>query len=221
MKKIFILTVCVALLTQACKKTESTYRPLSSYTVVNAITDIASAKVYASENNISWKTLPATDVVAAYRSAAFGAYAGNNIIRAVSCVNTNKTIFSSSKPEEFKPAAFNTLFLCGDSVSGYDGIFLNNDNIIHLTDSVLDIRFINLSASSAPVNIALSTTPTANEATGLGCKQITEFKPYPALSRTADMVFELRDAGDVLITSYTLKQTRVNPYNSRRSLCKI
>jgi hypothetical protein len=212
MKKVLIAIITASALLSSCKK-EDSVRKISSYTIINATTDVVNARAYAAANTIFWNVLPATDAAAQYRSAQFGAWAGPNIIRAVSGADTSITLFSSSKAENFEEAKSSTLFLCG-STGAYEGIFINNDNIINRTDSVMGIRFINLSANSSPVNITLSTTPTVNEAAALAYKQITNFKTYPALQSTAAMIFQLRDAGGVLQASYTLPITPVSPYTT-------
>ncbi len=214
MKKAVVTLITATALLSSCEKSTDGLRPLSSFTVINATTDVTSAKAYASEKNIYWKNLPATDAAAQYRSAHLGAFASNNNVRAVSATDTTISLFSSVKAEEFKLAAFNTLFLCGNAGASYDGIFIQKDNIVNHTDSVLGMRFINLSPNSSPVNITLSTSPTVNEATGLAYKQITDFKTYPALQSTSSMIFQLRDAGGTWLASYTLPVTPASPYTN-------
>lgn len=212
--KQLVLALTAALLLTSCKKEQEVLKAISSYTVVNATTDVSNARIYASESNIYWKTLPASDATAQYRFTHFNVFAGHNNIVSVSAADTMRVLFSTNKTEEFKEAGFSTLFLCGDSIGGYGGIFLNNDDINIYNDSVMGIRFINLSPNSSPVSITLSASPTVNEATGLVYKQMTGFKTYPASQSAANMVFQLRDAGGALLATYTLPVTPVTPYTT-------
>ncbi|HMI01781.1 MAG TPA: hypothetical protein VK541_04820 [Pedobacter sp.] len=214
MKKIIIAILFISLWVQACKKNETIEKQISSFNVVNAAIDIASAKVYAADHLINWKPLPITDAVAFTRASFFGAYAGNNYIRSVSATDTTKVLFSSNNTEEFKPAAFNTLFLCGQN-GAYEGVFIKDDQIVNYTDQVMGIRIINLSPNSTPVNITLSTTSTINETTGLAYKQITDFKTYPADATVVSMIFQIRNSTGTLLASYTLPaKTPVSPYTN-------
>jgi hypothetical protein len=203
MKKLSLIVVLVILFS-ACKKSEVEVQQQSTFTLVNATTDIANARAYASENNIYWKPLPTADAAAQYRFTHMGARAGNNNIKAVSSADTTVSLFSSSKAENFEAAKASTLFLCGNTTAGYEAVFLNNESFVNHSDSVMGIRFINLSPNSSPVNITLSITPSVNEASALAYKQKTEFKNYPSLRSTGDIVFQLRDGGGVLLASYTL-----------------
>lgn len=203
MNRILATFISSATLLVSCKKNDIDIKPLSSYIIVNATIDVSNAKVYAADRDTYWKVLPATDAAAQYKSASFSAYAGNNTIKAVSAADTNITLFSTIKPEEFKEAAFNTLFLCGNTGT-YEGILINNDKIVNHTDSAIGIRFINLSPNSPAVSITLAATPTVKETTGLTYKQKIDFKMYPALQNTAAMVFQIRNIADSILTSYTL-----------------
>lgn len=213
MQKLFVGLFITSLLMQSCKKTQEEFRPYSSVTVVNATTDVANARAYVSENDIPWKRLPATDAAAQYRSTQLSAFATQNKVRAVSGADTTIVLFNSVKGETLAEKGFNTLFLCG-STGAYEGIFVNNDNIVNHKDSIFGIRFINLSPNSSPVNITLSTTPTTNEATGLAYKQKTDFRTYPALSSTPAMDFQVRDAAGTVLANYTLPITPVSPYTT-------
>ena len=148
MKKNFIWILLLVAVSQSCKKIIDDLHPVSSFTVVNATTDITSAKVYASGNTLNWNSLPATEAVAQYRSVQLGVFAGNNLVKAVSATDTMINLFNMGKTEEFRKSGFSTLFLCGSSGS-YDGVLINNDNIVNYTDSVIGIRFINLSPNSS------------------------------------------------------------------------
>lgn len=52
----------------------------------------------------------------------------------------------------------------------YEGIFIKNDTIVSHTDSVIGIRFINLSPNSTPLDITLLTSSAPNEVSSLDYK---------------------------------------------------
>src|SRR5262245_9825471 len=111
-----------------CKKSQEDLKAVSSFKVVNAAINIASARVYAADHLIFWKTLPASEAVSYANSGSFATFAGGNNIRAVSAADTTIVIYANTKPDDFKQGAFNTLFLCGQSPS-YEGILMLNDNL--------------------------------------------------------------------------------------------
>lgn len=214
MKKMPVIAATAILLLNACKKTQVEIPQQSSFILVNATTDVVNSRGYASATPIYWKPLPATDAAAQYRFTPLSALTGNNTIKAVSAADTTIILYSSNKEENFEPRKFSTLFLCGNTDVGYDGVFLPNESSVNYTDSVVGIRFINLSPNSEPISITLSTTPSVNEATGLAYKQKTAFKTYPSHNNAGDMIFQLRDAGGVLLASYTLPVIPTSPYTT-------
>jgi hypothetical protein len=104
---------------------------------------------------------------------------------------------------ELPVGSINTLFLMG-TPSAPDTLFIR-DEIPYFAagDSVMGIRFVNLSAGSRPVSVnikGLSNTPEVNS---LEYKNITGFKRYPVTAAIGGYIFEFHDAvtGD-LITSF-------------------
>lgn len=214
MNKILLVVVAASILIGSCKKTQDEGRAMSSFSIVNATTDVATMRAYAGENNIPWKIVPTTFSAGQYLFTHLGVWAGVNSIKSVSAADTTISLFRSSKPETFEQGRANTFFICGNTATGYEGILLSNESFVKHTDSVIGIRFINLSSNSTPVNITLSATPGINEATGLVYKQQTNFKTYPALQTTGNMVFQVRDAAGALLASYTFPVTAVSPYTT-------
>jgi hypothetical protein len=213
MKKYFIALLIGALFLQACKKTGLEVPSSSSLLVVNAAIGITSARVVATAQPFIWARTGSSNTIAFARSFQIGTLSGINNIIAVSAADTNTVLYNSTKAETLEAGTFNTFFLCGNT-GAYEGIVINNENIPNYTDSVLGIRFINLSPNSSPVNITLSTTASVNEVTGLAYKQITNFKTYPALSSTGNMIFQIRNDGGILLATYTLPVTPVSPFTT-------
>src|ERR1700722_12930003 len=98
-----------------------------------------------------------------------------------------------------------SLFLCGADTTSPDYLFTTDSLPVHnSSDSVVGIRFVNLSAGSNPISIYLEGSPNASEVSSLPYKSITGFKSYPCNSSVTNSVylFVIRDiaTGDSLIS---------------------
>jgi len=94
-----------------------------------------------------------------------------------------------------------TLFLSGSDTTSPDYLFIKDSVPYYPTsDSVMGIRFVNLSTGSGPISINLEGSPNGSEVSSLTYKGITGFKQYPNNSTTLDYFFVIRDAatGDSL-----------------------
>jgi len=94
-----------------------------------------------------------------------------------------------------------SLFLCGTDTSAPDYLFTTDSLPYHNpNDSVMGIRFVNLSAGSNPMAVNLEGLGTGSEVGNLPYKSITGFKNYACNSGVANYVFVFRDAatGDSL-----------------------
>jgi hypothetical protein len=100
-----------------------------------------------------------------------------------------------------KPGGIYSLYLCGTDTSSPDYL-LTTDSIPYYgpTDSVMGIRFVNLSTGSNPISINLEGNANGSEIGSLAYKGITTFKQYVNNSNTLDYFFVIRDAatGDSL-----------------------
>lgn len=215
MKKLEILIPSLLLVFMSCSKNEHDVRQKSSYTIINATSDISSARTYLADHDIPWKTLPTTDAIAQYRSSNFGAWAGNNMIRVVNGADTTQLLYGSSKIENLEPATWNTFFLCGNAIVGYDGIFIKNEALTNYADSVIGIRFINLSSNSTPISVVLFNANGTVEVNSIAYKQKSAFINYPSKQATDSIRFILKDVatGDSL-TKYVLPKTPTSPYTT-------
>jgi len=94
-----------------------------------------------------------------------------------------------------------SLFLCGTDTSAPDFLFLRDSLPFYdQSDSVMGIRFVNLSATVGTVSVNLEGSPIGSEVTTLPYKGITAFKQYRCNSTTQEYIFVVRDAmtGDSL-----------------------
>ena len=78
-----------------------------------------------------------------------------------------------------------------------------NDKIYSSADSVVNVRFINLSPNSVPLKIKISTA-TTNEADALAYKDITTWRSFKAVASSTTYSLQIRNAStDALITTYS------------------
>lgn len=90
--------------------------------------------------------------------------------------------------------------------------FFRQDVANTVADSVINVRFINLSQNTAPLDIRIQGA-TSNETTGLTYKSYTAFKAYPAKTVNPSYVFQVVENGTVL-TSFTLNITGANRFRN-------
>ncbi len=101
----------------------------------------------------------------------------------------------------FQKGEIYSLFLCGADTTLPD-FLLTTDSLPYYPpgDSVMGIRFVNLSTNSNSISINLEGSQNGSEVSNLVYKGITGFKTYVNNSSTADYMFVVRDAasGDSL-----------------------
>jgi len=99
----------------------------------------------------------------------------------------------------FEAGGLYSLFITGADTTAPDTLFLQ-DILPSITDSSVDIRFVNLSTGSNPISINLEGSSNGSEVASLAYKGITGFKEYSNNSTTVDYLFVVRDAasGDSL-----------------------
>lgn len=99
-----------------------------------------------------------------------------------------------------QPGNIYSLFLTGTMTD--PDTLLTKDVVPYypVSDSSLGIRFVNLSAGSAPVSVNITGAANGSETGSLSYKAITGFKKYAATADVSQYNFEFRDAasGDLL-----------------------
>ncbi len=206
---ILFLLPAFALLLSSCKKTESA-NSYTSINVVNASIGTGAVKVNYFGRSINWKPYTGNSGIINYASSQIlNIFNLNNEYPfTIVASDTSKMIFNQKIT--MNPNAMYSLFTTGQAPN-YDAVFLEEKKIPYsLLDSVVSVRFINLSPNSPAVNITLASTPTINVTTGLIYKQITDFKTFPLLKiiPTGSVTFEVRDAiSNMVLTNYTIPST--------------
>jgi hypothetical protein len=130
------------------------------------------------------------------------AVAATSIAAAIPAVTYyNETITTVSN-------GFYSLFLSGASPSQVDATLITETYPYAYVDSLVGVRFINLSPNSNPISVNIKGNTNGSEVASLGYKAYGNFKTYAAKKVNPSYVFEVRDAGTGnLITSYTLTTT--------------
>jgi hypothetical protein len=103
-----------------------------------------------------------------------------------------------------------SLFIAGDSttteailIDDNNRPFIPNDIIYKCTDSVVNVRFINLSPNSVPVKVKINGAA-ANLVDNLPYKGISTWMTFNAIASSTNYSLQIRDAAtDALIASYT------------------
>jgi hypothetical protein len=102
-----------------------------------------------------------------------------------------------------------SLFLCGADTSSPDYLFATDSlPVFKASDSLVGIRFVNLSTGSNPISINLEGSPNGSEVSSLHYKGITGFKNYFSNSNVTNngYLFVIKDAASSdSLTSYNLQ----------------
>jgi len=92
--------------------------------------------------------------------------------------------------------------------------FIAGDKIYTSTDSIVNIRFANLSPNSVPLKIKIATA-TTNEVDDLPYKNISTWRAYKATATTANYSLQIRDAvTDALLATYTFTANATNRFKN-------
>lgn len=211
--KILIISICFF----ACKKNENHFTPVASINAINAVIDLASIKI----NTIGKKSNYAmiTDQIAFGTNRIYYGETGTATLTAVASSDTTKLLFNKSV--ELTPDIY-TMYIMGQ-MPNIDTLFRKEVNFPFIktdvskpsaTDSVVNIRFVNLSPNSPSLVINIRNN-TVNEFNNLPYKTISSWKPYPAKLITTNYIFEIRNAAtNTILTSYTLIATTSNRFKN-------
>ena len=177
---------------------------LASVNVVNAVINASAIKVNTTGSNITYASY--TDSVKFGAFKLYSLNAGSEApLSIVATADTTKFLFNASL--SINAGEMYSLFLAGQYPAA-DTVWVR-EAFNNYTDSLIGVRFINLSPNSSSVKINIKGNTTQNEVASLGFKQFTDFKQYVAKSANANYQFEVRDAvTSALLTNFTLTYTR-------------
>ncbi len=189
----------------SCSKTKDIPLPSSSLTIVNVVAggaDLYAQFYYGTVAN-SFMNAP---IIGLNGFKEFGGYSGDVPLSFFNKADTVNVFYSDSVHLDMNNIY--TLFLTGTS-SAPEAFFYKEAVLPRYaaSDSVMGIRFANLSSGSSAVRINIQGS-SDNEAQHLAYKGVSDFKAY-SVAKTiqpgGSYIFELRDdASGALITTYIL-----------------
>ena len=192
LKSLIVFFIIVTLL--SCSDDDGNFARVASLKVVHAVNDLSSVIVNSAGDSISYSTSNSKVSFGSNRRYGITTDREQELI-IVPESDTLNIIYQDIL--ELEPAGY-SLFLIGSA--GNEDNLLVQDNFRQIQDSVVGVRFINLSPGASALNIGLSGV-TSNEVTGLGYKNLTEYFEFPATSADGPYAFEFKDdAGNVLTT---------------------
>ncbi|MFD2904868.1 hypothetical protein [Sphingobacterium anhuiense] len=210
--KYSILFLFVVLLF-ACKRDDLHPKnvPLAKVMVFNGIVEGGNIKVSVSPQDKSWSSIP--DAQFSFNRLTmipFLTPSGVNIVKAVQLADTTKIFYRNHVT--FQNNNFYTLYLTGTATK-VDTLFRKEVNLpiyvpldvrkkLTAQDSMINIRFINLSYNGPKININIKNKNT-NEVSDLDYQKFSNFKVVSAIAD--EIVFEIRNAADQsLLLTYSL-----------------
>lgn len=218
MKNIYLMIsmgLCASI--YSCKEAEKITPEAGTVNVINLVTDAGAIKGNFSGKSVAWSGIVPT--------AAFGTGklyyppVGNSNMVVVPALDTNSVLFNTSRTIQSKVY---TLYLTGTKAA-VDTMFreevnfpfiATGANIPPLADSVVNVKFTNLSTGSPALKIKLS-TGTTNEVDNLPYKGISSWKAYPAKQASTLYIFQIRRVDtDALITTYSFSATATNRFKN-------
>ncbi len=215
MNKVFFILIISVLSITACKKDKSDKLQITTFSVVNAAVDMPAIKVNVGGVAMNYASAPQI----AYGTAAmYYAPRASTLVKILSTADTVNPLVNSSI--DFKSGVY-SVYLVGQLPTIETIIkeetnfpFIRQDITPPSSDSVVNVRFVNLSPNSVPVKIKVASAAT-NEIDNLPYKGISDFKIYTAKLTTTTYSFQIRDAAtDALITTYTFTTNATNRFKS-------
>lgn len=196
MKQLLSIIIIVTVLFFSCsKRSVPGTGAVAAFNVVNAAVGSTSTVVAFSHSNITF---------AAWGNISYGAFnlfspeAGNVPLTLAQISDTTQPFFQGTLT--LNAGSVYSFFISGDTT--IIDTLLTRDIIPDYSsaDSVMGIRFVNLSSGSNPISINLEGSANGSEVGNLPYKGITGFKQYANHSTTTDYLFVVRDAatGDSL-----------------------
>ena len=189
----------------ACKKEKEAGMQLAAINVVNTSLDLPSIKINPSTKAIYWRLI--TDQVNYGSNRFYYAPQGMATFKGVAGTDTTNLLLNSNFSLTGK---IYTLYLLGNATA-VEPMLVEESNFPYIrmdqpkapsTDSVTNVRFVNLSANSPILKINIQGS-SSNEFSNLSYKTISNWKAYPnKIASGTNYVFEVRNAStnDLLLT---------------------
>lgn len=217
MKKIFVILL-IGLLFISCKEEKTRPESIGTVNVINAITDAGPIKVNPTGKVKSWSSLMLQTAYPA--GTLYYAIVGNTSFIIAPVGDTTKTLFNRSFNLQAKTY---TLYLSGSVATpdtmlkeeiNYPNIITAGPGIPSTADSVVNVRFVNLSTNSPALKVKISTAA-SNEVDNLPYKGISPFKAYQARLLSTAYSFQIRRVdNDALVTTLNFTATSANRFRN-------
>lgn len=213
--RFYSILLC-GLLLYSCQKDdhikgELGYGGMVKVNVIDAVVTGGTAKVNVSPKKMYWNILPDNQVLGGFTlGRLFMVPADRSTVMQVAPVSdTTKRWYDNTS--QLKSGKVYTLYLSGtpgdvksllyEEIGFPKPIIRDVIKSTPATDSIVNIRFINLSTSVTNVDIKL--VAGGNVVNNLSYQQFTDFKPYPATSGYDYYTFEIRRSSDKkLVATY-------------------
>jgi len=196
MKHIYLNLLLLLLLLGACKKETDPVGPgTSALTIVNGLTDVNSISTLFShaQPNTGTYYVNLNSIPYSY-SRTLNSYSGWQqlaLYQIPDTLATSKPVYTLTL--NLPVNTIHTLFLMGTSQSP-DTLFTTDILPYHPpADTVIGVRFVNISKNSVPVSVNLLGQPNGSTVTSLPYKGVSAFKNYNADATVSSYTFEFRD----------------------------
>lgn len=217
MHKLTTTSLLSFLLFASCKKTEHEIRTAATINVINTAIDVPGIKVNPSGGPFVY--VGNADSVKFGANKFYFSPTNGSVITAVALADTSRRLINMSV--NLKSAIY-SLYVAGTSTA-VDTMFREETNfpfismnkVFTTADSVVNVRFVNLSPNSVPVKVKIASLST-NEVDNLPYKGFSDWKAYKAgPTATTTYSFQVRDvATDALLTTFSFSATSTNRFKN-------
>lgn len=209
------------LLMVSCKKDNSyTSNNTAAIQVVNGVIGLPSLMLKMN-NRLNSSGLSSSNIskVNFGNAAFFYAQRQNTAVDILSGVDSSKLTGTTFNFGSSSTGAY-SLFITGTSSSSIETVLVEEasypytqlDKIPASADSVINVRFVNLSPNTSPLDIRIQ-GGSSNEVTGMAYKGYSPFKAYTAKVANTNYKFEIVEGSTVLLT-YTFNVTTNNRFKN-------
>lgn len=214
-----LLYIAITLIIASCRKTEIQAPGVASLTIINAVPEINELvpnfsgtetlpNYYYNAKRILYNTFQP--------DYQLSAYSGEQRLVLYNYPDTlPKSTPVADLTLSLPVGSISTLFITGTAARP-DTLFTADQPPYYLlTDTVMGVRFINLSPGSQPISINIQGEAAGSGISSLPYKGVSEFKRYPATSNISSYTFEFRDqASGKLLAVFLAKDVNNNSSNA-------
>lgn len=213
--KASVLMLSITLLASCQKDEDVGTVDLAKVNVINAVVDGGNAKVNVNTKVIPWGSIADDQVLGGANTLNRLYFVPTGMpafLKVASASDTSKLWYDQQK--DLSTGKMYSLYLSGtpaqvkatfhEEVNFPKYILRDAGRPTPVTDSLVNIRFVNLSPTGPKVDINIRGN-TVNEVNELSYEAFTAFKAYPTPRSVRSIVFEIRQSSDKqLISTFTL-----------------